>query len=270
MEQTTERAFDKIEELIAESRTPNSHGLFAFDEQIHEIAFNARPRAESPVLVYHRLRKPTSVELNDRESRIKYETVEVSSREDEIRVDDEAANIWLWNKIILAVKGYNGVDGWQELAEEQKTILNPNHKVIAIRAFYAGSCEVESDSDIVSIGPETWTVVQKIGADEDKPDFTVRHILREPTEAERVKFKRSASSTAYVRGAKKTQVRVTTRLRPYAELYDALMQDIDGATVNGESFIATNRAQFLAAIDPIWKRQVIQCLMSYIEAQLLD
>jgi hypothetical protein len=242
--------------------------LYPFDVDSFAVEFNARPDAESPAIVSHRLRRPTFEELCDREGRIRYEMVSVTTSKDEIESDDTAANVWLWNKIITEVKGYDGADDWRELTEDEKARMSPAHKRTAVLGMYAGSCELEGDPHYVPIGPATWTVRQKFGTNEDKPDYVVSHALRAPTEAERLKFK--PSTTSYVRGAKKMRVQITTRLRPYVELYDALVERVEGGTVNDEPFSAVNRAQFVAAIDPMWKRQVIQCLMSALEAQLLD
>lgn len=244
--------------------------LYAFDED-SEVPINARPNSETPLIVYHKLRKPTLQELTERESQIVYEMIEINSREEEMKTDDDVANGKLWDKIILQVRGYRGADDWRELTDEEKAAMRPGHKSTAIRAMYAGTCEVEGDEDGVSIGPDTWTVKQEIGLTKGDPDYIVRHILREPTEAERSKYKRSASSTSYIKGAKKARVMVRTNLRAYVELYDALMVVVDHGTVAGQAYLgAENRAQFLAAIDPIWKRQVIQTLMSSLEAQISD
>src|SRR5262249_39260557 len=241
--------------------------LYAFDADSFEVAFNARPNAENPAVVYHRLRKPTLAELIEREGQIKYELVEVNAREEEIRTDDETANARLWDKLILAVKGYRGAADWRELSPEEKSALRPGHKVMTVRALYAGSCQIEGDDDGVSIGADVWTVRQEIGAGAE-PDFIVRHTLREPTEAERIKFKQSSSSTSYVKGAKKSQVRVRTHLKSYVELYDALLKIVEGGSING--FVGADLELFRAAIDPMWKRQIIQCLMGALEAQLSD
>jgi hypothetical protein len=246
--------------------------LYAFDEEFTEICFNARPGAENPSIVYHRLRKPTLAELIEREQQSKYELVEISNREDEVQTDEDVANARLWDKIIVSVKGYRGAEDWRELSEQEKASMRIGHKAMAIRAMYSGFCEIEGDENGVSIGADTWTVRQSIGLKRDAPDFVVRHILREPTEAERVKFKRSASSTSYVKGAKKQQVRIKTNLKAFVELYDALISLTTGATVGGNEFPLTSKDKsiFLAAIDPIWKRQVVQTLMATIEAQLSD
>src|SRR5262245_12266852 len=251
-----------------------ANNLYPFDLDEVEVAFNARPNAEEPAIVYHQLRKPTLAELVEREQQIKYELVEISSREDEIQADDEAANARLWDKIAVAVKGYKGAGDWVTLADEHRAAMRPGHKTAAIRTMYASVCEVEGGEDGVSIGADVWTVRQGIGVKRD-PNYVVRHTLREPTEAERVKFKRSASSTSYVKGAKKSQVRVRTNLKAYVELYDALVESVAGATVGGSPWVfkfeyPAGHAAFLAAIDPIWKRLVIHTLMSALEAQLSD
>lgn len=242
--------------------------LYEFAPDSIEVAFNARPGAENPSIVYHNLRKPTLGELIEREQQSKYEIVELTNREDAIEAEDDMANSRLWDKIAVSVKGYKGLDTWVILTDEQRSKMRIGHKATAIRAMYAGSCEIEGDEDGVSIGPDVWTVKHSIGPKKSAPDFIIRHYLREPTEAERAKFNRSSSSTSYVKGAKKQQIRIKTNLRAYVELYDALIEVVEGGTVNGNADATI--AEFRAAIDPVWKRLIVQCLMANLEAQLSD
>lgn len=252
-----------------------SDRLYEFDAEYTDVPIIAKPSGDNPTIVYHRLRKPTLQELLDRESQISYEMVELNSREEEIKADDETANVKLWDKIIMSVMGYKNAPEWRELTEEEKAAMRPGHKTTAIRTLYASNCEIEGDEEGVSIGPDTWTVRQEIGLSKDQLDYVVRHILREPTEAERGKFKRAASSTSYIKGAKKQQVRVRTNLRAYIELYDALIENIAGGTVLGSPWLGQGQVMveprlFVMSIDPIWKRQVIQCLTATLEAQMSD
>ncbi|HEY6401144.1 MAG TPA: hypothetical protein VI479_07030 [Blastocatellia bacterium] len=242
---------------------------FEFDEDIHEISFAATTRKGETRTVHHRLRKPTLEELNERESQIKYETIKINPKEIEVRNDQRTADANLWGKIVQAVKGYKDADDWRELSDEEKSKFNGSHKSQAIQGLYAGQSKIEGDGDYVPIGPVEWTVRQEIGPNEE-PDFVVRHILREPTEDERLRYNRIASSTRYVTGAKKEQAQVRTNLKAHIEVYNALIQNIKGATVAGMEFEISDRKQFLDAIDPIWKRDVIQCLMTNLEAQISD
>ncbi len=245
--------------------------IYPFDEQSIEVQFNARPGAETPHVVAHRLRKPTLQELLEREQGVSLEIHEVSNREDTIVSDDEGANCRLWDKLILEARGYRGMDGWTPVTDEMKAAMRAGHKTTAIRGMYAGTASVANDEDGgVSLGGDDWTIRQAIGADTENPQFEILHILREPTEGERSKFKRAASSAHIVRGAKKSRTKIVTSLRAFVELYDALVIDITGGTVNGQYLSHDNRAQFLAAVDPTWKRLIVQTLLNAIEAALLD
>lgn len=269
MHEATEIAVEKLDNLITESQSGDARQPFAFDEKIHEISFPATTLKGTTKTVTHRLRKPALDELHNREAKIKYETIKVSARELEIKSDQREADAWLWARIVLAVRGYGSNDDWQELSDEDKARFNAQHKSDAIALLYSGKSRIDGDGDYVPIGPAEWTVRQEIGAD-DEAAFIVRHVLREPTGEERLRYSQNASSSRYLTGAKKEQVRVLGSLKAHIELYDALILRIEGGTVRGVELSAANRREFLAAIDPIWKRDVVQTLMAAFEAQLSD
>lgn len=262
-------AVEKLDGMIAESQSEAEPNLYPFDLTHVEVGFNARPNTETPKIVYHKLRKPTLQELKERESQVKAELVSVSNREEEEHTDEISANANLWRKLIVAVKGYREASDWRELSDAEKADMKVGHKSRAIRKMYLGTSLLESGDDDVSIGAEIWTVRQEIGPQGD-PAFIVRHSLREPTEGEREKFRGSARRTSYVRIAKKTHTKIKTSLQAYCDLYDATIISIDGATVGNRPLGAENRKVFLAAIDPLWKRQIIETLMETLEGQLSD
>lgn len=243
---------------------------YPFDADSVEVQLNARPGGESPVIVSHKLRKPTLAELLDREKAINLEIVEENPREERIVTDDEVATCALWDKIILEVKGYKGIPQFRALTEAEKVTMRAGHKKTAILAMYAGSAQVVGDEDEVSLGANSWTIRQLVGPDADKPLYTVDHILREPTESERAKFKRNASKVSFIRGAKRPRTKIGADLRAYVEIYDQLVTDVEGGTVRDKSFAESERGVFLAAIDPTWKRLIVQTLMAALEASLLD
>jgi hypothetical protein len=249
----------------------NSPRPYPFDNDVFDIALNLRPLADQAYLVYHRLRRPTFDELLERERLIVSEIVEVSPREDRIVVDDETANWRLWEKIVQAVKGYDFDDGlerdaWRELTEEQKSRMLWSHKATAVRGLYAGDCRL---SDEGAFRFDMVRLRQDIGY-RAEPEFTVYYDMRVPTEGERQRFKSGSVSTQYVRGARKSRARLVSNLKTFANFFDSLAMDIQGATVGGAIFETSNRARFLAAIDPIWKRQVVNTLVSGLETQLQD
>src|SRR5262245_26759735 len=123
--------------VLSQANVQSASRLFAFDDNEIIVSFNARPGAEKPQIVEHRLRKPTLQELIERESQIKYELVEMTSREDQIESDDDFANSRLWDRIALEVRGYRGNPDWMELSEGDRARMRAGHKTKAITAMYA-------------------------------------------------------------------------------------------------------------------------------------
>jgi hypothetical protein len=270
MTEAVETAVEKLDDLIVQSQSAESPSLYPFDLEFIAVSFNARPNSETPKIVWHKLRKPTLQQLKDRESQVKNELITVSSREDEDRTDETVANANLWRKLIVTVKGYKGAPDWRELSDAEKDGMKPGHKSRAIAQMYMGACLVEAgEDDDVSIGAETWTIRQEIGARRE-PDFIVRHSLREPSQGELEKFKGSAARMSYVRGSKKPHRKFNTNLQSYCDLYDAILLSIDGATVDGKTFSPETRKAFLLQIDPIWKKKIIETLMDTLEGQSSD
>jgi hypothetical protein len=237
----------------------NGSRLYAFDQQEFIVRFNARPQADTPAFVSHKLRKPSLEELIEWEKAQSYETVEVSKRENQIVSDDETSTARLWDRIIVEVEGYNFKDGdlgWRLLTDEQRAKTPLSHKLTAVKGLYRSQATVEYDDAAgVSFDSQDWRIRQEIGSPDDP--FIVIHTLREPTEAEAREFRKAASSTSFVRGARKQQLKVTTNLKAHVKLYDTLMQGVDGASG-------------LPQMDAIFKRQVVSALMEALDAQLSD
>lgn len=242
--------------------------LYPFDAETRTIQFNGKPNSDKPVIVTHVLRKPTLGELLEHEAQTVREVQEVNKNEDRIVSDTEKANANLWDKLILKIQGYRGFDQEREPSADEKAQMRPGHKSTAVLAMYDATAEVEDTEDGLGLSGDKWRIKHGIGPNET-PDFTVYHILREPNEDERIKFKRTQSSQSLIRG-KKTRIKLAATLKAHVELYDALLDGIEGGTVNGETYSAANREAFIKAIDPFWKRQVVAALMDSLEAALLD
>lgn len=244
---------------------------YPFDAPFFEVPFNAMPGADEPVVVWHRLRKPTLAELLERDKDVRLTIREITPREDHIDNNDDEANARLWDKIALSIKGYRGMDVWQDVTDLERNTMRAGHKVAAIRAFYSATASIDNLDASIGLSADLWRVKQSIGNDPEHPLFEIVHVLREPSESERTSFRRRATRISQIKGLKKPQTKITIDLSAYVELYDQLVTDIENGSVNDKSFMDTSdKAAFLVAIDPTWKRIVVQRLMDAIEASLLD
>lgn len=228
--------------------------------------FEINVQVKPGVVCVHKLRKPTLDELVKREELSLYETEEIDKGQDKVIVDDERANVALWDKIAIAVQNYSPDGEWREVTPELAARIPGPHKVTAIRGLYSSTCEVISsgeDLGYYNLDGEEFIVQQEIGTNSEAPDYIVHHTLRQPTESERQEYRRRASSTVLVRGSKKTRARVVTNLKAAVELYDKLFISADG-------FTGVDADKVLRHIDPIWKRQAVVALMQTFESSLSD
>lgn len=265
---TAEAIVDGYEKLFTKLDEMSAPKLYPLDKTEFEVEITAGKH-----VVSHKLNKPTIAQLMERESQSHYETEAISNEEERVNADDETANARLWDAIATGVKGYrvNKADGspvgdWRPLTDELKRAIPATHKAAAVRGLYQFVCEVDKDDeDGFTLAAENWTIKQSFG-DADFPDYVVSHILRTPTENERREFKRKSSDVRFSKGARKLRTKVVTHLKAHVELYDSLMTELSGTTSDGGG----DQLVKLNAIDPIWKRSVIDCLMKEFEAGLSD
>jgi hypothetical protein len=256
---------------MGQENNESTETLYPIDAQTFEVSFNARPNGK-PAIISHKLRKPTMAELVSREQASAVLLIEGNHKDEQVITDEESANSALWDKIILEVRGYANNQEWKKLEPEEKAAVRASHKSIAIRSLYQGEASIDSDEDAaISLSANQWIVRHTIGAESNEnPAHVLRHVLREPTESERSKYKKGATKTSFIRGNKKTTTRIAQDLQSYVDLYNALIQEVQGGSVNGMQWNEFSRNQFLMAMDPVWKKLVIQTLMGSIEAALLD
>ena len=254
---TEATAIEKIEDLITQSNTqdgaPEPVKLFPLDQSEFEVAIQT-----SSLTLWHKLRRPTLAELIERDQQTPYETEEVSSGEDRLNVDDEGPNAKLWDKIAVGIKGYRGqgliANAWYAPNSDIAALIPAGHKSAAVRGLYNTQFEVEQEEgEGFALGGGVFTVKQTFG------DYTIRHTFRAPTEGERRDFRRKANETRFARGSRKIKTKVLTNIKAYVELYDKLIENVEGVTGGGA-----------AQIDPVWKRGAVDCLMRSFEASLSD
>ncbi|HEY7181114.1 MAG TPA: hypothetical protein VIC84_06835 [Blastocatellia bacterium] len=284
-----------VNNLLAQSRqeAPFIHG--SKEIQLHADGLVTRPGEEKAKLypldqesitvkiragkftLEHILRRPTLLQLNEREKELSVQTEEVVPGENRLINDDEESNAKLWDKLIIAVKGYqyDGVaaDIWLQwtptIAATLGELIPDTHKSEAVRGLYQTKFEIERPKDEeeqgFALGATTHTIIQKIGA------FEIRHYLTAPKEGQRREARKKFSETRYMGNAGNFRTKVLTYLQPYVDFYDKLFMGIGGATLGGMCYgHISQRADFLAAIDPIYKRGAIDALMKSYNVALSD
>lgn len=249
--------------------------LFPFDQELIDIRINVTPGADRPFYTTHRVRRPTLEELNNRESMTVYEMRDLGGNEEEVVINDDTGNSYVYDLIAREVQGYDLGDGvdpqeFRPVNEGFLNLLSVPHKNAVLRGLYFSQAKIEVDPQMTGFrlgGVREMRVRQSLGQGDPAP-FSIVHILREPSEPERAAYRERASQTRNVRGSRRARSKIVTNLSAAVELYDTLLLKIEGAQVAGEEFTSANRGAYLRAIDPMYKRQVIVTLISSLEADL--
>lgn len=249
----------------------------------------------------HVLRKPTFEEEEARERATPLVTldkgkIDVADGEkadaSSMTLDTEPANVKLYDKIIQTVKGY-GVPGFDKGADVPATtpittadgeeytvrdLIPSNHKATVIDVMFPSfsfEVEVEDEEFTFALGAgREWTLKQEIGGrtkQEDgslsDPDHVIRYIFREPTEAERKKFRSSAIIALTLRTKDGIREQRTSNLRVISELFDDMIVRVEGAVVGDDLVDVRNRVH-LKAIPAQFKKNAIIRLFGFLEADL--
>jgi len=197
----------------------------------------------------HTLRRPTAEMILERDKQIQQEIP--IAKDGSYQVPDptatEDADAVLYDQIKIESTGYTGE-------------IPTRHKSAAIEGIYTRDIAIDPDCDIYG---EELVVLEEIGGTADEPDFVVKHILRQPTEAELKKI-RSRSAGQMKPGKRGRQTFVTNSdLRSAMTNYAAWLIRIEGTTVN-------DRETSLALVDPIIQRRVVGVVVDAVNNALLD
>jgi hypothetical protein len=159
-----------------------------------------------------------------------------------------------YDQIVVRTEGYKGA-------------VPLAHKAAAFQGLYRREIYLEPDSDIFG---EEVTILEEVGSGEE-PDFTIRHVLRQPEEAELRKFRQSNSGGRMMPHKRGRQKLVTSsNLRSAMRYYSAWLVRIGGATVGGSAFSPDKRDEFIAHVDPLIQRRVVNALVDELAGSLLD
>lgn len=159
-----------------------------------------------------------------------------------------------YDRVVIKTEGYTGD-------------VPVAHKAAAFQGLFRREIYLDPDCDI--FGDEV-TVLEEIGGGEE-PDFTIRHILRQPAEAELKKYRQSTSGGRLLPDKRGRQKLVTSsNLRAAMRYYNTWLVRIEGATAGGSAFSPDKREEFVALVDPLIQRKVVGTLVDELTGGLLD
>ncbi len=120
------------------------------------------------------------------------------------------------------------------------------------------------------IGDETIPVIEEIGKG-DEPDFVITHLMRMPTEAEVKLFRKKSAGGEMKPGKRGRQNFVSSsNLRTAMSFYQQWFVGIDGATVDGKTCATEGLNVFVAHVDPLIQRQVVNAVVERLTGKLSD
>ncbi len=140
----------------------------------------------------------------------------------------------------------------------------PQHKTSIVLACLANKSEsVYSDENEEVEGlkfswgeNQTYRVRTEIG---DTGNFVAYSTLQEPSQKQ-IDTYTNSSVFSLEKGQKKPITKITASLTTVVQLYDELVQSVEGLTVNGEDVDVKN-SKHLSLIDPYMKRSVVDEVM---------
>ncbi len=281
-----------------EDNKPQENSVYQMDNDPIKIKINVFASADKKQEVTHTVRKPTFAEEEARERMMpliisdagKIDGAEASS----MSLDDEPANVRLYDKIALTVNGYALERGSKPTGEDVsvdteltvdgeakkvKDLIPPSHKSAVVTGLYPASYEVDfGDEEFYFAlgGGREWKVRQEIGGKfkrEDgtlaPADYEIYYIFREPTQEERKKFRNNAISALTLKTTSGNKDRRSTNLKVVNDLFDALIQTIEGAEIGGNTIDVRDKKS-LSLIPATFKKGALIRLMNFLEADLSD
>jgi hypothetical protein len=293
---TIEENIGNTPEVLA-APTPNpptpTTPEFKLDASAIEVDIDVSSDPRKLRVVSARLRRATKEQLARREAMSLTEIVEANATEDDVVVESERGNAWLFDETVTAVKGFRLASESKELVKEFRPVttelldaIYPSYKSAFINGSYNVAAKFFEDEDEgVALGGTETLPVNLVFGDEESPIITLRFELPEPTDTERRNYSNEAVKLRQPKGSRKSRNRIITNINAAVKLFDALMSregadiyalDSSGhrVTVGGRTLEETKnplaRQMFLDGVDPIYKQKVVSAAMSKYNAKVQD
>jgi hypothetical protein len=282
-------------EVIAEVAAPQVPVTpeFKFDVSNIEVDIDVSSTPGVVRIASARMRKPEKPILIRREEMTLTEIVEASATEEDIVVEDERGNAHLFDAIATHVKGFRTPDEpktaaseWREVTIELLEQIPSSFKAAFVRSMYRVSAKIveSAEDEGFVLGGSDVLLVDFFVGDEEDPIAVVRFEVPEPTETERRGYAKDAVKLRQPKGSRKTRNRIISNLGVAVKFFDSLMTrsgadisfgEFGRATVQSKTFSEmsgspVSKAIYLESIDAIYKRLIVNAVMSRYNARVQD
>lgn len=167
-------------------------------------------------------------------------TSENSSRGVIDSYDSRSARVELAEKVLVGADGYGTSDGSPVTSVEgwQKLIPMSHRIAVADTLVYVMHDQQAAEDEQLMLGQETVYLKARWGADDSgalQEYSGLVHRFKTPTGEHQRRYQRAISRSMIIGGARTAKTRWLGAQRELAELYDELIQSVDGYTVNGQT-----------------------------------
>lgn len=202
----------------------------------------------------HTLRRPTPAEIFERDAELQSDIPIAKdgsfSMPDPTASEDVDAKYY--DRLLVGADGYS-------------SDVPASHKAAAFQGLYMREIYIDDEADPFA---DEVRVIEEIGQG-DEPDWTIVHVMRQPTESELKRYRRR-SSQGEIKPGKRGKQRFVSRstLKNSVEHYDLWVQNVLGVRLD-KTPDADVPAR-VATVDPLIKKQVVGVLVDAIAGSLLD
>lgn len=249
----------------------------------YNVPVNIAPHGATAHWIYGRLRRPERTELLTREQESIIETKPQSGGQSLIITNDRQANINLAKQILLGVRGLT--DDERELTADPTLLgrLTSGWLNRFIQGLYSSSARLRWNRAMAFTDADQQTLlyVEHEFGIRELPDFFVTWAIKKPDEVTMADFRLNSQKIMTGGGGRRATSKLVTDLSVAERVFKEIFAGCDGAVIavpkegGGDGFdlltyTAERREEFIAAIDLNIQRDVVQCVMDYMEGQLQD
>lgn len=264
---------------------------FKLDVPVVEVDIDVSSDPKVVKVVSARMSRPAKEQIVKQEAMSLTEIVEANATEDDIVVDQDRANAYLFDEIALKVKGFrlpgedpSVVKEFRDVNDELLSRIPSTYKSAFVKGMYNVTAKhFEDGEEGVLLSVDETIPVDLFVGDEESPIAKVRFEVPEPTETERKNYASSAVKLRQPKGSRKSRNRIVTDINASVRFFDTLMErpgaEIFGqegtrVTISGKTFAESAsgiaRKLFIDGIDPVYKQKVIAAAMSKYNAKVQD